>query len=364
MNKPQIKVVFVDIEPRDNFIINILKKEYEIIIDKKNPDFIFFSNFGNEHLKYKNCVKIFTTIESLIPDFTDCDYAISSRRIIFENRHFYCPPALAYNGGDAPISPVTSNFPTNRKFCSFLYSSIHTKGSIMRRDFCLYLMKHYKHVDCPGEILHNIDIPSLQESRHIPQEWRKTKINFLSEYKFNIAFENTDIDGYITEKLMDCFLAGTVPIYYGSSKNLSPFPKAAIIHANDYPDFESLVARIKEVDENDELYLSILQANPLLHGMKINDDNGILRFLHPVLTKESSISPESGLYSDSCTNTAKLTIFVKQKWLIRFLCYIPAATLWCIYKLAGLVTTGEYKQRCTEKRQDYGKLLYLLKKNV
>ena len=44
----------------------------------------------------------------------------------------------------------------------------------------------------------------------------KNKIDFLSSYKFSIAMENTEGDGYISEKIIDSFISGTIPIYYGS----------------------------------------------------------------------------------------------------------------------------------------------------
>ena len=43
----------------------------------------------------------------------------------------------------------------------------------------------------------------------------KNKIDYLSNYKFSIAMENSDGDGYLSEKIVDSFLAGTIPIYYG-----------------------------------------------------------------------------------------------------------------------------------------------------
>ena len=42
------------------------------------------------------------------------------------------------------------------------------------------------------------------------------KIKFLSSYKFSIAMENTEGDGYVSEKIIDSFLSGSIPIYYGS----------------------------------------------------------------------------------------------------------------------------------------------------
>jgi len=40
----------------------------------------------------------------------------------------------------------------------------------------------------------------------------------LSEYKFSVVFENMEADvGYISEKILDSFFAGVVPIYLGDA---------------------------------------------------------------------------------------------------------------------------------------------------
>jgi hypothetical protein len=41
------------------------------------------------------------------------------------------------------------------------------------------------------------------------------KIFALKDYMFSIVIENSKEDYMFTEKLIDCFLTGTVPIYYG-----------------------------------------------------------------------------------------------------------------------------------------------------
>jgi len=41
------------------------------------------------------------------------------------------------------------------------------------------------------------------------------KIDGLRDYAFSVAVENAQRDYYFTEKLIDCFATGTVPIYYG-----------------------------------------------------------------------------------------------------------------------------------------------------
>jgi len=45
----------------------------------------------------------------------------------------------------------------------------------------------------------------------------ENKIETISNYKFCICAENVEYDGYVTEKIIDCFIAGTIPIYFGTS---------------------------------------------------------------------------------------------------------------------------------------------------
>jgi hypothetical protein len=52
------------------------------------------------------------------------------------------------------------------------------------------------------------------------------KIKTLSNYTFAITFENTDYAGYITEKIFDALLVGTIPLYCGGGgylKEMIPY---------------------------------------------------------------------------------------------------------------------------------------------
>jgi alpha(1,3/1,4) fucosyltransferase len=44
-----------------------------------------------------------------------------------------------------------------------------------------------------------------------------SKYEVLSHYNFSLCFENMEMRGYITEKIFDCFYAGTIPIYLGAT---------------------------------------------------------------------------------------------------------------------------------------------------
>lgn len=42
------------------------------------------------------------------------------------------------------------------------------------------------------------------------------KIKVMQEFKYALCFENVVMPSYVTEKIIDCFLAGTIPIYLGA----------------------------------------------------------------------------------------------------------------------------------------------------
>lgn len=58
------------------------------------------------------------------------------------------------------------------------------------------------------------------------------KMEGLLPYRFSIAIENTSAPYYFTEKINDCFLAYTVPVYYGCKNIGKYFPEKSFIQIN------------------------------------------------------------------------------------------------------------------------------------
>ena len=92
----------------------------------------------------------------------------------------------------------------------------------------------------------------------------KNKIKFLSFYKFSIAMENSEGQGYISEKILDSLIAGTIPIYYGGYM-IDEFinPKSLILIKNEN-DMRKKIEYIKKLDNNDKLYKSIIKEKLFL----------------------------------------------------------------------------------------------------
>jgi hypothetical protein len=61
----------------------------------------------------------------------------------------------------------------------------------------------------------------------------KDKEQGLNNYMFSIAIENDCYDTYFTEKILDCFATGTIPIYWGTKKVCNYFNSDGIIFLDD-----------------------------------------------------------------------------------------------------------------------------------
>lgn len=73
----------------------------------------------------------------------------------------------------------------------------------------------------------------------------------LKDYRFSFAIENDSYDTYFTEKILDCFATGTIPIYKGTKKITNYFNPDGIIFFD--KDFD--ISKLTE-----EIYLSKLSA--------------------------------------------------------------------------------------------------------
>ncbi|EGR1280594.1 glycosyltransferase family 10 domain-containing protein [Vibrio parahaemolyticus] len=86
----------------------------------------------------------------------------------------------------------------------------------------------------------------------------ESKTHTLKNYKFCICFENAQmIEGYITEKIFDCFFSATVPIYWGAPDIDKFIPKDCYIDFRDFLSLEDLYEHISNMNECDyEKYIN------------------------------------------------------------------------------------------------------------
>lgn len=70
------------------------------------------------------------------------------------------------------------------------------------------------------------------------------KRDALLPYRFSVAIENCRRDYWFTEALIDCFLTGTVPIYWGCPSIAEFFNPAGMLIAEDLGDLVSLAEEV------------------------------------------------------------------------------------------------------------------------
>ena len=87
---------------------------------------------------------------------------------------------------------------------------------------------------------------------------------FYSNFKFILAVENTDSDGYVSEKIFNSLGSVSVPVYLGA-RNIKEFPKLDakgtdwFIDARDFKTVKSLAEHMKKISVNETLHRSYLQ---------------------------------------------------------------------------------------------------------
>lgn len=96
------------------------------------------------------------------------------------------------------------------------------------------------------------------------------KWDALAPYKYSIAIENNVVSGYFTEKITECFLSHTLPVYYGAPDITEYFNSSGLclINIEDYRKSINIIEELIETDpyaekldcilENKSIYLNNL----------------------------------------------------------------------------------------------------------
>jgi hypothetical protein len=92
----------------------------------------------------------------------------------------------------------------------------------------------------------------------------KSKSEIARNYKYMICFENDIYPGYVTEKLLDAYLAGTVPLYWGDLGEEKHINRNSFLNLKDFPSLEAFAKVVASMDADQycEIY-----SQPLLESV-------------------------------------------------------------------------------------------------
>ena len=108
-------------------------------------------------------------------------------------------------------------------------------------------------------------------------------LNIFNKYKFILAFENSYDDGYITEKIFNCFFSKTIPIYKGSNIIKSFINESSFIDINNN-NIENIIQLIKLLNNNEELYNNYINSQKISINYEDEDyKNQLFNFIESKL---------------------------------------------------------------------------------
>ncbi len=227
---------------KEVFDVNNVSTYFEFI-ESDHPDFIIFGPYGNDIPAQGNYIRIAYYCENITPDFTNCEWAFGVPREEEIGHNNY--KRIQWHG----VFPQTFIKPDNLQidrivdsktlFCNFLYSH-----KVFYREQFFKELSKYKKVDAPGKSMNNM--PSI-DSIYKGDIWER-KRQFLSPYKFTIAFENYSYPGYQTEKLYDAMTINSVPIYCGDPYIGDIFNRNSFVNAFDIlkPNYSLIVQKLEQ----------------------------------------------------------------------------------------------------------------------
>ena len=148
-----------------------------------------------------------------------------------------------------------------KKFCAFIVSN--PRGNIRNNLFTI--INKYKKVDSMGSCLNNVGYKIKCPF------WSKEYLNILSQYKFIICCENTKIATYSTEKIVNPYLSGTIPIYWGSEniKNIFNIESMLFLEDETEQSIIKLLKNIIDLDNDEQKYLEFINR-PIFTQDNIN----------------------------------------------------------------------------------------------
>ncbi len=87
------------------------------------------------------------------------------------------------------------------------------------------------------------------------------KLALLGRYRFSLVFENSRFEGYLSEKLFDCFFGRCVPVYYGAPDVARYVPREAFVDGRRFRSYRELEGFLADVTEAEgRRYLEAGQA--------------------------------------------------------------------------------------------------------
>tara|TARA_Y100000593_G_scaffold90365_2_gene176627 strand:+ start:417 stop:2048 length:1632 start_codon:yes stop_codon:yes gene_type:complete len=221
-------------------------QQFNVTYNEPNANITYFIKDGIYKAKDKNFntkTKIALLTECRLMDphrynFIEENHELFDHIVTYDDQLFekFSDKTIVTPYGGTWIKPSLQKIYPKTKLCSYISSfKNHTSIQERRIELMQYFYKN-KHIDIE---LFGRDHNPLPEEHH--PGGLEGKILALKDYAFSISIENHIQNNYFSEKLMDCFLTGTIPLYYGCTEIKKYFNVKGMIILDDVKDAKDIV---------------------------------------------------------------------------------------------------------------------------
>jgi hypothetical protein len=127
--------------------------------------------------------------------------------------------------------------------------------------------------------------------------YRASKYDLLSRYRFNLCFENSIFPGYYTEKLLQAWVGGCLPLYYSDGWFKFDFNQKALVNRIAFRSIDEFVVHVAS------LHASRVAMNEI--------------FAQPLLTKRPTLDDAIAFLARSCAEIMNRPSRQRSIWPVR-----------------------------------------------
>lgn len=255
MTKETLRIGFADFWPRfdetNNWFLDVLRPRFDVQV-VADPEVLIYSCYGKSHLRYR-CTRVFVSWENRPWGFSSCDWAFTSD-YNQDKRHHRLPLWVMLLDQPFVQSPLAPREVLAEKtgFAAVVVSN----RSGRTRERVHDLLDGYQTLSSGGRHRNNVGGPVAD------------KLEFIRQFKFSLAFENSSHPGYTTEKLLQSLQAMTVPLYWGDPEVGRDFNTRRFVNYHDFESDSAFLRRVVELDTDDDAYCEVL-AEPWFNAGRV-----------------------------------------------------------------------------------------------
>ena len=243
--------------------------EIEITQEISSADVVVSSVCGRQPVPREKTI-LFVG-ENVRPNLATCRYALSFDYDSYDGRNFRLPlwwwrlawPGFAEYWDRRP--PAMPGHPHGHEQLIPIETLMQPRSDaqLAARKFCVLIASHPEGLRI--NLFHALRTlgPVAGFGRVFGNVLLQSKFEVLPSFRFCLCPENGVYPGYHTEKIVDAWYGGCIPLYSGDRLLSLDFNPAALVNYQDYLDTARFLAEVRRLD-SDPVALAAMYAQPLL----------------------------------------------------------------------------------------------------